>query len=147
MKDLFIDTNVSIKLNERPLQDAFRKLYIWLSESNDAELVVSQKLRVEYCRSCGNNSSFALILAHLTKNGRLKQFSKNEIENFKHEYFKRVSFKSNREDQDLIPVVFLSDRKYVLTFDKYFKDDILNFSGFRNIAFVSDNPDNVPYEK
>jgi hypothetical protein len=60
-------------------------------------------------------------------------------------YFLSDYFFSLKSSQEHIPVVLLSDRKYVLTLDQKFTDDLLNFPGFRVI--VCDKPQDLPYDK
>ncbi|MDR1369345.1 MAG: hypothetical protein LBJ72_04335 [Dysgonamonadaceae bacterium] len=146
MKDLFIDTNNAVKLN-RPQTGNFRSLYLWLKSDEEALLVVSQKLLVEYYRSCGSRSGFSFILDNLTRFGRMKKFEKSEIEEFKCQYYRKIRFRSNKEDQELIPIVLLSERKYALTSDINLKYDLENFPKFGKLVKVSNDPDNIPYNE
>jgi hypothetical protein len=54
-------------------------------------------------------------------------------------------FTCNKEDQEHIPVILLSDRKYVLTLDQKFTDDLRNFPNF--IVLVCAKPQDLPYDK
>lgn len=158
-KDIFIDNNIACKFCN-PLDEEYKKLIDWLRTDcpdndkknidNYAHLVVSKKLIAEYinsCRGCFNYSAMPVIIDRLNKNGRLEEFSNEKIKDFKRIYFtSRVLRKlhSNSEDRDHIPIVLMSDRKYVLTHDNNFKDDLLYMSG--NSAIVRHRPQDLPYK-
>jgi hypothetical protein len=116
-----------------------------------AYLVVSKKLLVEYFGSTSHSPSLTnitIIIDKLQREGRLCTISNEQIKEFKRQYFTnkiRKKFTCNKEDQEHIPVVLLSDRKYVLTLDQKFTCDLLNFSGFKVI--VCDKPQDLPYDK
>lgn len=157
-KDIFIDNNIATRFSN-PQDKEYIKLTKWLMDfdPNDkdnideyAHLVVSQKLLVEYCRSaynCANDSSIPSIIDKLTRENRLVKITKQQITDFKATNFKSAvikKLKSNAEDQDLIPVVLLSDRKFALTYDKNFTDDLENFPGYK--ATVKKRPEDLPYK-
>jgi hypothetical protein len=154
-KDIFIDTN-KVKGFSNPLNIEYKKLLIWLKESNDdnneAYLVVSKKLLGEYKRTMGHAASgnnIAGIIDLLTRQGRINEISNDQIKEFQREYFtKTVERKllSNEEDRELIPVVLLSDRKYALTSDKKFTKDLeKTFAKFK--PTVGKTPSDIPYDK
>ena len=92
--------------------------------------------------------SIPSIIDKLTRDGRLIKISNEQIKEFKRQYFTnkvKKNFTCNKEDQEHIPVVLLSDRKYVLTLDQKFTDDLLNFPGFRVI--VCAKPQDLLYDK
>ena len=119
------------------------------NKDNYAHLVVSQKLLVEYGRSAyGSISDTAIpaIIDKLTREDRLVKISKQQIIDFKNNNFtnsieKRL--KSNSEDKDLIPVVLLSSRKFVLTYDQNFTEDLENFPGYT--VNVKKRPEEIEY--
>jgi len=158
-KDLFIDNNIASKFCN-PQDKEYIKLTKWLlhfdpsdksDKDNYAHLVVSQKLLIEYLRSSqntNNGSAIPLIIDLLIRDGRLIKITNQQIKDFKSRYYtKRVenSLTCNNEDRDLLPVVFLSDRKFALTYDKKFKFDLENFPGF-NVR-VEKRPEELPYDK
>lgn len=158
-KDIFIDNNIASKFSN-PQDPEYIKLTQWLmffdskdeeNKDNYAHLVVSQKLLVEYFKSAKNatsTSSIPVIIDKLTREGRLVKFSNDEINDFKQTYFsKKVikNFKSNHQDWELLPVIFLSDRKFALSYDEKFATDILEFPKFT--ATVAKRPENLPYNE
>jgi hypothetical protein len=153
-KDIFIDNNIAKNFGN-PQDPEYKKLQKWLMNNNVTEpksyLVVSKKLLAEYYRSVGQSYheiSIPNIINKLTQQGRLITISNEEIKEFKRQHFTnkvKRQFTCNKEDQEHIPVVLLSDRKYVLTLDQKFTFDLLNFSGFTVV--VCDKPQDLPYDK
>lgn len=150
LKDIFIDNNIA-KNFCNPLDPEYKILIKWLISDSTAYLVVSQKLLMEYVGSTGQSPSLTnitVIIDRLTRDGRIIKISNEEIKEFKRQNFTSKvvkKFTCNKEDQEHIPVVLLSDRKYVLTLDQKFTFDLLNFSGFKVI--VCDKPQDLPYDK
>ena len=150
LKDIFIDNNIA-KNFCNPLDPEYKNLIKWLMYDSTAYLVVSQKLLVEYVGSTGQSPSLTnitVIIDRLTRDGRIIKISNEEIKEFKRQNFTskiEKKFTCNKEDQEHIPIVLLSDRKYVLTLDQKFTDDLLNFPGFRVI--VCAKPQDLPYDK
>lgn len=154
-KDLFIDTNIA-KNFSNPLDPQYKELIKWLmkfdstKQENNAHLAVSKKLIAEYGRTVGNSAlgnNIAVIVDLLTKQGRLNNISNEAIKEFKQGYFTNKVKKKlvcNKEDREHIPVVLLSDRKYALTLDNKFYEDLANFPGFT--VKVGQKPDDVPYD-
>lgn len=155
-KDIFIDNNIT-KNFANPLDPAYKTLITWLIRFNEqdkrqnAYLVVSNKLLAEYFRTSGHahsSTNITVIINKLQREGRLIKISNQQIKEFKRKYFtKKVSKKltCNQEDQEHIPVVLLSDRKYVLSLDKKFCDDLINFPGF--IVTAKRRPQDLPYDE
>jgi hypothetical protein len=155
-KDIFIDNNIA-KNFANPLDPEYKKLIKWLKKFNydsnnrNAYLMVSNKLLFEYVATSGNSlssNSIIAIIGELTKQGRLIKISNEQIKEFKQKYFTnkvKRRLTSNKEDQEHIPVVLLSDRKYALTLDEKFTDDLLNFPSFN--ATVGKKPSDIPYDK
>jgi len=155
-KDIFIDNNIA-KNFSYPIDNEYKKLINWLLKNdleqpeNNAFIVVSQKLINEYSRSSTNAKSLTnitIVISKMQKQGRRIFITNQQIKDFQNEYFtKKVlkNLKSNSEDREHIPLVFLSDRKYVLTLDEYFTNDLLHFPKFN--ATVEKRPGNLPYDK
>lgn len=154
-KDIFIDNNIACRFCN-PLDSNLKDLITWLMAYNDgndeenAYLVVSKKLLNEYissCREADGSTSIPVIINQLTRENRLIRISNEQIKDFQTKYFtKKVEKKlrSNNEDRNHIPVVLLSDRKYVLTNDTNFTYDLKNFPGFT--VLVSNRPEEIPYK-
>jgi len=155
-KDIFIDTNIA-KNFVHPLDPEYKKLIRWLKaynpedSSKNAYLMVSTKLIAEYGRTAGASPSatnIILIIEKMQEKGRLVKITNEQIKEFKREYFtKKVerNLTCNKEDREHIPVVLLSERKYALSFDENFVNDILNFPGF--VVVAAKKPQDIPYDK
>ncbi|MBN2589770.1 MAG: hypothetical protein JXA96_07900 [Sedimentisphaerales bacterium] len=155
-KDIFIDNNIA-KNFSNPLDLEYKKLIRWLITNDShrkedcAYLVVSNKLIVEYQRTthdAASKTNIAAIINILTREGRLVKVSNQEIKEFKIEYFtKRIekNLTCNHEDREHIPVVLLSDRKYALSLDDKFINDLRNFPGFT--VLIEKRPEDLPYER
>lgn len=158
-KDLYIDNNVASKFSN-PQDKEYIKLTKWLLTYNAkdvankekyAHLVVSKKLLTEYYRSSQNaksNTSIPVIINKLMSDGRLIIVSNQEIKDFRAACFTKAlerKLRCNEEDRNHIPIVLLSDRKYVLAYDIDFTYDLENFPGF-NVR-VEKRPENLPYDK
>jgi ABC-type methionine transport system ATPase subunit len=158
-KDIFIDNNIASKFSN-PQDEEYKKLTEWLmkfnqndikNKDNYAHLVVSKKLLQEYYHSAmhaKSNTSIPVIIDKLQREGRLINISNQQIEDFKKNHFTKTiinKLRSNEEDRNHIPVVLLSDRKYVLTYDDKFSYDLQSFKGFTVI--VEKRPEKIPYDK
>ena len=146
-KDIFIDTNIAKNFNY-PMDIEYKRLVKWLMKNdlekpdleNDAWLVISKKLEVEYNRSNlhpKSSTAMPLIIFKLQREERLNYISNQQIKDFKDLHFtKKVESKllSNKEDREHIPVVLLSDRRMVLSIDDNFLEDILKFPKFTVVA-------------
>jgi len=155
-KDIFIDNNIT-KNFANPLDSEYKKLIQWLmaynAENNtkNAYLVLSNKLIAEYQRTAGLSASatnITIIIAKMTREGRLVKITNEQIKEFKREYFtKKVerNLTCNKEDRDHIPVVLLSERKYSLSFDENFVNDLLDFPGF--VVVAAKRAQDIPYDK
>ncbi len=158
-KDIFIDNNIASRF-KNPADPEYIKLRDWLvlfreikegEEDTNAHLVVSQKLLGEYNRSNYNNKegqNITAIISRLQKQGRLIFVKNQEIKDFKEEHFtKKIERKlsCNQEDREHIPVVLLSHRKYALSIDDAFVNDLLTFPKFQ--ALACKRPEEMPYDK
>lgn len=157
-RDIFIDNNIASKFSN-PADPEYKELIRWLMDNHEIEkdkeddrayLVVSQKLMIEYIRSCRDSSgktSIPMIINQLTRDGRLERISNQQIKDFKNQYFTKSvekKLRSNNEDRDHIPAVLLSERKFALTYDDNLAYDLKNFPGFTVI--VSKRPEGIPYK-
>jgi hypothetical protein len=156
-KDIFIDTNIASRFSN-PMDKEYKKLVQWLMKNDisapnfeeDAWLVLSKKLENEYNRSNRYPNSLTaipMIIFKLQREERINFISNSQIKDFKAAHFtKKVerNLLSNEEDREHIPVVLLSDRKMVLTFDENFTKDLRQFSGFEVI--IESRPEKLNYE-
>lgn len=155
--DIFIDNNIASKF-ANPADPEYKALIRWLMENHVIEegkeddrayLMVSKKLISEYSRSCRNAlsvTSIPMIIDKLTKEGRLVCVTNPEINDFKTKYFTKTvekKLRSNEEDRNHIPIVMLSDRRYVLTYDEDFTYDLEHFPGFT--VKVKSRPEDLEY--
>ncbi len=155
-KDIFIDNNIA-KNFTNPLDPEYKKLIQWLMAYDSAKnrknayLMVSNKLIAEYQRTAGASASgtnITIIIAKMTREGRLIKITNEQIKEFKRIYFtKRVerNLTCNKEDRDHIPVVLLSERKYALSFDDKFINDLRIFSGF--VVVAEKKPQDIRYDE
>lgn len=155
MKDIFIDNNIA-KNFANPLDVEYKKLIQWLFKfdgdlENSAHLAVSKKLVAEYSRTSASAYSLTnitVIISKLQIEGRLLMITNQQIKEFKRKYFARRIIRMltcNREDRDHIPVVLLSHRKYALSRDDKFINDLVNFPGFTVLA--EKRPQDLPYDQ
>lgn len=145
MKDIFIDTDVTGKFTN-PVSPAYKNLYRWLFDCNEAYLVVSNKILGEYGRSfrhCISGTNFAVIIDKITRDKRFNKFTNREIRDFRSRNSRNFrGLHSN--DPDHLAVVLMSDRKYALTLDDNFVYDLENFPGFT--VLVKKSPKDLPYK-
>lgn len=163
MKDIFIDNNIA-KNFSNPIDVEYKNLIQWINDYDEdgvknnkkkkedfAHLVVNQKLLVEYNRSamnCFHNTSIPVLIAILTRQGRLVRLDNNEIKEFKNKVFTKSILRniaSNEEDHCHICSIISSNRKMALTYDVNLTKDLLNFPGHNII--VSDRPEKINYKK
>ena len=154
-KDIFIDNNIA-KNFSNPLDVEYQKLIRWLmfydpiNKNKNAFLAVSNKLLIEYYSSSGysqSNTSIVVLISQLKKENRLNKITNEEIKNFKRLHYKKKIVKNltcNQKDREHIPVVLLSDRKYALSLDNKFINDLSKFPGFT--VKVAKKPSLLPYK-
>ena len=154
-KDIFIDNNIASRYFSNPVDEEHAKLVDWLrtfneDEETDAYLVISPFLLREYHESNRNATSttnIVQIIGDLTKQERLVDFTKKEIEAFQKEHYSKKVMKrllSNNKDRNHIPAVLLSDRKMALSEDDNFLHDLHEFSGFEPIT--AKRPEKLDYK-
>lgn len=156
MKDIFIDNNVA-KNFANPLDPEYKRLIAWLIAfnendiANNAHLVVSDKLLAEYGRTAGfaySATNITVIIGKLTREGRIVKIGNQKIKEFKRRYFTKTVVRRltcNREDRNHIPVVLLSHRKYALSRDDNFRNDLESFPGFS--VLTAKRPQDLPYDQ
>jgi poly-D-alanine transfer protein DltD len=153
-KDIFIDNNITSKYFSTPTDEEYKKLIDWLAThnndtENDAYLVVSPYLLREYNESNRNarsETNILNIIIELTKQDRLVNFKKRELEAFQNKYFDKKTLKrllSNPKDRNHIPAVLLSDRKMALSEDNNFRSDLDEFPDFAPIT--AKRPEDLDY--
>ena len=154
-KDIFIDNNIASRYFSNPVDAEHSKLVDWLrtfneDEETDAYLLISPYLMREYHESNRNATSttnIVQIIGDLTKQERLVNFTKKEIEAFQNQHYSKKVMKrllSNNKDRNHIPVVLLSDRKMALSEDDNFLHDLYEFSGFEPVT--AKRPENLNYK-
>ena len=153
-KDIFIDNNIASKYFSTPVDEEYKNLIEWLSTFNkdeyDAYLVISPFLLREYNESNRNarsETNILNIIIQLTKQDRLVNFNKKQIEAFQTKHFSNKILKkllSNAQDRNHIPAVLLSDRKMALSEDNNFLSDLNEFSDFE--TFTSKRPESLNYK-
>ena len=155
-KDIFIDNNIASRYFSNPVDAEHSKLVDWLrtfneDEETDAYLLISPYLMREYHESNRNATSttnIVQIIGDLTKQERLVNFTKKEIEAFQSQHYSKKVMKrllSNNKDRNHIPVVLLSDRKMALSEDDNFLHDLYEFSGFEPVT--AKRPENLDYKE
>lgn len=158
MRDIFIDACIANKYFSNPPNDHFKNLIRWLLKrdmeypENNAYLVVSPKLVNEYIGGCRDSymagTSIAVIYNKLLSEDRLNRKTNDEIKTFHQNHFTNKVTKNlrcNAKDRDHLPIVFLSNRKMVLSEDNNFLNDLVNFPGFGKHVIAAKSPENIPY--
>jgi len=142
-KDLLVDNSIA-KNFCNPL-DAHYKVFIhWLFV--EGELVVTQSLLKEYHASTAGSPSptnIVVIVAKLTADGRLRRFTKQDLNLFQIPNHVARCLRSNRKDWDSIKAVMLSTRKFALSLDNDFVFDVNNYPGY--LARAERRPQDLPY--
>ncbi len=155
MKDIFIDTNTAC-LFVKPPNNHFTIFVEWLMLNNTAapadngHLMMSNKLRAEFFeahRGCTKQYSLHNIYFDLQKNGKLNFKSNKEIDKFKKSISKKVwdALNSKGNDSSHLPLVFLSDRKMVLSNDEPLLNDLINFPKLGKNVVYARTPETLEY--
>ena len=154
MKDIFIDDNIA-KNFANPADPEYIKLIIWLLDysanpNQDAYLVVSVKLLEEYAGTvglCKYAQNIGVIVDKLNSQGRLVKKNNKEIRDFRDKHYtKRICNRltcSTNDQNYHIPTVLLSNRRYALSIDNNFVNDLKSFPGF-NVT-VAKRPQHINY--
>ena len=141
--DLFVDSNVSGHF-AKPVRADYKTLIEWLHD--EGCLVVCQSLIKEYHAAVQGSpvpTTLVALVNRLHRAGRLRRFTKKELQEFPLPKHVRRRLRSNRADHDLIKVVMRSDRKLALSKDRKLAQDINDFPGFD--ARCEDAPSKIPY--
>jgi hypothetical protein len=142
-KDIFVDNNVA-KNFCNPADQHYKNFIKWLFE--EGHLAVSNKIIQEYVSSTGGSQSstnIVIIIARLTREGRLIKFSKQQLDELTFDKRTERRLRSNRKDRPHIKVTLLSDRKLALSLDRNFRYDVNNFPGYRAVA--RERPEELDY--
>ena len=157
-KDIFIDAQIANTFAGSNLCQHVKDLIDWLltidpiNHDNEAHLVSSQYIRAEYWggnNHCLKEYSIVSIYTELQKRDRINFKGKEEIEKFKRENISKKKWgklKSKENDKNHIPLVFLSDRKMVLSNDNSFIEDLINFPKFGNDVKLARTPKDLNYK-
>ena len=141
--DLFVDSNLSGHF-AKPVKPEYRELIRWLND--EGWLVVCKSLIKEYhaaVRGARSQTTLVAVVNRLQRDGRLRRFSKNELQAFRIPPRVQHSLRSNQADHDFIKVVLLSDRKLGLSKDQNLVRDINDFPGHQ--AHVARTPSEINY--
>jgi hypothetical protein len=132
--DIFVD-NTAAKNFCNPVDQHYKEFIKWLFE--EGYLVVTNKILGEYVSSTGaspSETNIVVIIARLTRDGRLVRFTKQQLEEFS--FSKRIEKKlrSNSKDHPHIKAVLLSTRKLAVSLDDNFRHDVNNYPGYGAVA-------------
>jgi hypothetical protein len=129
MSSIVIDTCV-MTLYDTPMDPAYKELFQWVTETGT--LVISNHLLHEYNRS-GNQKIFVLIerLMRHEESIRLVKVSNDDIKSFKDD--KKFNYQCNVEDIANARLVFISERKKIVTHDTKLTKDINKFKKINGI--------------
>lgn len=154
IKDIFIDDNIA-KNFTNPADPEYINLISWLLEYNanpnqDAYLVVSVKLLEEYDGTvglCKYAQNICVIVNTLLSQDRLIKKENKEIREFRNKYYTKHicnRLRCSKNDRDYhIPTVLLSNRRYALSIDDDFVNDLSSFPGFT--VTVAKRPQHINY--
>ena len=156
-KDIFIDCQIACKFASTK-DPHLKELIDWLlkkdheNPADRAFLMLSPMLRKEYDggnKNCFKEFSILTIIIKMQQDDRINFKKKEEIDEFKREYISKKQWdklNSKENDKDNIPLVFLSDRKMVLSEDENFVEDLINFPKFGNEVSCSMNCQDFNYK-
>ena len=154
-KDIFIDNNIASRYFSNPIDADYIELIAWLqtfnkNEDEDAYLVVSPFLLREYFesnRNANSRTNIAQIIGDFTKQERLVQFNKKQIEAFQTTHFSKKTMKkllSNAQDRNHIPIILMSERRMALSEDNNLIHDLNQITGFT--AITAKRPEELAYK-
>lgn len=129
LKDIFVDSCVAVRL-ENPLDPQFVDFLAWLAVKGAP--VLTPKLLKEYGDSLSlGASNFIAILNACQRDGRVIEFTNDEMKALSFTKKQERELQSNRKDWWHIKAVLLSPRKLALSFDTKFVIDVNAFPGYR----------------
>lgn len=126
-KDIVIDTQV-MRLYDTPSDPRYKDLFTWIAKGC-GKLAVSQKLLVEYFGT--QNPLIGVLINQLIAEGRLIRIDSSPIKQFKAD--KHYGYTCNIEDIWHARLVFISNRKKLVTHDQALCDDV---NGFKQVNGV-----------
>lgn len=126
-RDVVIDTQV-MRLYDTPSDLSYKELFSWLVKGC-GKLTVSQKLLVEYCGT--QNILIGVLINQLQAEGRLIRIGNQQIAQIGVD--KHYQYTCNNEDIDHARLVFLSNRKKLITHDQALAKDV---NGFKKVNGV-----------
>jgi len=132
--DIVVDADFMVLLN-RPPDPAHAAFFRWLSDR--AVLALSQKLLGEYMGS--GSDLVARLIDRLVSSGRVNRISSDSLKDFKAD--RHYKYTCNGKDRWHARLVFLSDRKKLLTGDAKLASDV---SQFRTIDGVKPQASSFP---
>lgn len=141
--DIFVDNNVA-KNFCNPADQHYKAFIKWLFE--EGCLVVTNKILTEYVSSSGaspSETNIVVIIARLTREGRLIKFGKQQLDDFRFSRRTERTLRSNRKDHPHIKAVLLSTRKLALSIDEKFRYDVNSFPGYDAVA--RERPEQLNY--
>lgn len=142
-KDLLVDNSIARNFCN-PLDPHYKEFIRWLYD--EGELIVTQRLIIEYNASTSGSPSstnIVAIVAKLTADGRLRKVTKKELTAFRFPTRITRRLRSNKRDWDSIKATMLSLRKFALSLDINFIFDVNNFHGHN--ARAEYRPQDLPY--
>lgn len=144
-KDIFVDNDVA-KNFANPLDPHYKKFIEWLQD--EGWLVITNKILVEYCRTCSGCSSLTNVVAiinRLTRDGRILRVSNDQLKAFDFPPKIERRLRSHSKDHDHIKAVIISHRRYALSREWNVCYDINHFPGVP--ARAARRPQDIPYNK
>ena len=94
-----------------------------------------------------SRTNIVQIISDMTKEGRLTNFNKKQIEAFQKQYHTKKVLKNlltkDTKDINHIPAVLMSDRKMALSEDNNFIHDLNQIPNFT--AITAKRPEDLPY--
>lgn len=133
-KDIFVDTTVA-KTFCNPVDQHYKDFIKWLLR--EGCLVVTNKILGEYVGASGaspSETNIVVIIAQLTRDGRLLKFTKQQLDEFRFTTRTERRLRCNRKDHPHVKAVLLSERKLAVSLDDNFRYDVNNFPGYRAVA-------------
>jgi hypothetical protein len=143
-KDILVDNSIA-KNFCNPLDPHYKRFIEWLF--TEGELVVTQRLIVEYHGSTAASASatnIVAIIGKLLSDGRLRKVTKQELTTFRISNRVAKKLRSNENDWDYVKAVMLSVRKFALSLDNNFVTDVNTFPGYT--ARAEYRPQDLPYD-
>ncbi len=126
-RDVVIDTQV-MRLYNTPSDPRYKELFAWVVKGC-GKLAVSQKLLVEYGGT--QNMLIGVLLHQLQAEGRLIRVRNHQLNQIGID--KHYRYTCNSKDIDHARLVFLSNRKKLITHDQALADDV---NGFKKVNGV-----------